>query len=49
MTTFVVAREAPAQGEHTAEVLREAGYDDAAIVALATAGAIAEPRGERER
>ncbi len=37
---FAVAREAPAQGEHTAEVLREAGYADAAIAALAAAGAI---------
>lgn len=31
---FVVTRDAPAQGEHTAEILREAGYDDAAIAAL---------------
>ena len=38
---FAVTRDAPAQGEHTAEVLREAGYDDAAIAALAIAGAIA--------
>ncbi len=37
---FAVAREAPAQGEHTVEVLREAGYDDAAIEALAADGAI---------
>ncbi len=41
---FIVAREAPAQGEHTAEVLREAGYDDAAIEALATEGAIGTAR-----
>jgi crotonobetainyl-CoA:carnitine CoA-transferase CaiB-like acyl-CoA transferase len=39
---FAVAREAPAQGAHTAEVLREAGYDDAAIAALAADGAIAK-------
>jgi crotonobetainyl-CoA:carnitine CoA-transferase CaiB-like acyl-CoA transferase len=38
---FAVAREAPAQGQHTTEVLREAGYDDAAIAALRTDGAIA--------
>jgi len=41
---FVVAREAPAQGEQTAEVLREAGYDDAAIEALAVDGAIGPTR-----
>jgi alpha-methylacyl-CoA racemase len=38
---FVVTRDAPAQGQHTAEVLREAGYDDAAIAALASKGVIA--------
>ena len=37
-TTSRVTRAAPAQGEHSAEVLREAGYDDAAIAALAAAG-----------
>jgi crotonobetainyl-CoA:carnitine CoA-transferase CaiB-like acyl-CoA transferase len=31
---FAVTRDAPGHGEHTAEVLREAGYDDAAIAAL---------------
>ena len=31
---FAVARDAPAQGEHTVEVLREAGYDDAGLAAL---------------
>jgi len=41
---FSVAREAPAQGEHTGEVLLETGYDDAAITALAAAGAIGGPR-----
>jgi len=41
---FAVTREAPAQGEHTVEVLREAGYDDATIAALASTGAIATPR-----
>jgi len=38
---FVVTRDAPAHGEHTAEVLREAGYDDAEIAALVADGAIA--------
>jgi hypothetical protein len=41
---FAVTREAPAQGEHTAEVLREAGYDDAAIAALAADGVIVTKR-----
>ena len=35
---FAVAREAPAQGEHTVEVLRDAGYDDAAIAGLDRGG-----------
>ena len=37
---FAVTRDAPAQGEHTAEILREAGYDAASIAALAAGGAI---------
>jgi alpha-methylacyl-CoA racemase len=37
---FAVTRDAPAQGEHSAEILREAGYDDAAIDALAAAGVV---------
>ncbi len=37
---FEVTRDAPAQGEQTAEILREAGYDDDAIGVLAAAGAI---------
>jgi len=37
---FAIVREAPAQGEHTIDVLREAGYDEAAIATLASAGAI---------
>jgi len=36
----VVTRDAPAQGQHTAEVMREAGYDDDAIGVLTAAGAI---------
>ena len=41
---FAVTREAPTQGEHTAEVLREAGYDDASIKALAADGVIVTKR-----
>jgi alpha-methylacyl-CoA racemase len=37
---FTVARDAPAQGEHSAEILREAGYDDDAIEALVAAGVV---------
>ena len=33
----------PGFGEHTADVLREAGYDDEAIARLAEAGAVAGP------
>jgi alpha-methylacyl-CoA racemase len=39
---FAVTRDAPVHGEHTAEVLREAGFDDAAIEAL-VAGSWAHP------
>ena len=35
-----MTRQAPAQGEHSAEILREAGYDDAAIDALVAAGVV---------
>ena len=37
---FAIARDAPAQGEHSFEVLREAGLDDAAIAALLREGAV---------
>ena len=37
---FGVLREAPAQGQHTAEILHDAGYDDARIAELAAAGVI---------
>jgi crotonobetainyl-CoA:carnitine CoA-transferase CaiB-like acyl-CoA transferase len=38
---FVVTRDAPKHGEHTRDVLREAGYDDAAIDALLASRAVA--------
>jgi crotonobetainyl-CoA:carnitine CoA-transferase CaiB-like acyl-CoA transferase len=37
---FALRRAAPGQGEHSAEVLREAGYDDAAIAALVAEGSV---------
>ena len=40
---FVPGRPAPAQGEHTRTLLREAGYGDAALDALAQAGVIRMP------
>ena len=36
-------RAAPRMGEHTVDLLREAGFDDAAIAKLAALGVIAEP------
>ncbi len=39
---FRVARDAPRQGEHSRDVLREAGYADAAIDALIAAGTVSE-------
>jgi crotonobetainyl-CoA:carnitine CoA-transferase CaiB-like acyl-CoA transferase len=38
---FVVTRDAPKHGEHTRDVLREAGYDDGAIDALFASRAVA--------
>ena len=37
---FAVTRQAPAQGEHSAEVLREAGYGEADVGALVAAGVV---------
>jgi crotonobetainyl-CoA:carnitine CoA-transferase CaiB-like acyl-CoA transferase len=37
---FAVTRDAPEHGEHTRDVLREAGYADAAIDALVASGAV---------
>jgi crotonobetainyl-CoA:carnitine CoA-transferase CaiB-like acyl-CoA transferase len=37
---FAVMREAPKQGEHSAEILREAGCDDSAIASLVAAGVV---------
>ena len=41
-TPSVVDRGAPVVGQHSRDVLREAGYDDAAIEALLSKGAVAE-------
>ncbi|HVJ73903.1 MAG TPA: CaiB/BaiF CoA-transferase family protein [Casimicrobiaceae bacterium] len=41
---FRVSRPPPAQGEHTREVLREAGYDDRDVATLIEDGSAAEPR-----
>ena len=37
---FAEMREAPRQGEHSAEILREAGYDDSTIATLVAAGVV---------
>jgi crotonobetainyl-CoA:carnitine CoA-transferase CaiB-like acyl-CoA transferase len=42
-TPGAVRRPGPTLGEHTEEVLREAGYDDHEIAALLAAGAVAGP------
>ena len=41
---FAIARDAPAQGQHTRDVLREAGFDDAAIDALIASGSVVAAR-----
>jgi alpha-methylacyl-CoA racemase len=41
---FAIVRPAPAQGEHSAEILREAGFSAEEISLLADSGAIPEPR-----
>ena len=38
--TFAVERQAPVPGEHTVEILREAGYADAAIAAMKESKAV---------
>jgi len=40
-TPSIVERGAPVTGQHTQEILKEAGYDDAAIAALVANGAVA--------
>ena len=47
-TPSVVARGAPLTGEHTREVLREAGLDEGAIDALVASGAVAALQPEHE-
>ncbi len=42
--TFAIARAAPAQGEHSAEILREAGFSAEEIGDLAASGTITGPR-----
>ncbi len=37
---FAILRDAPAQGQHSRELLREAGYDDDAIAALVAEGSV---------
>lgn len=41
-TPSAVERGAPVTGQHSEEILKEAGYDDAAIAALVAAGAVAK-------
>ena len=41
-TAASVRRCSPAHGEHTAEVLREVGYDDQRIAELRAAGVLGE-------
>jgi crotonobetainyl-CoA:carnitine CoA-transferase CaiB-like acyl-CoA transferase len=37
---FAIARPAPAQGQHSVEILRETGFTDAEIAALSAGGTI---------
>ena len=41
---FAIARAAPEQGEHSAEILREAGFSAEEIADLAASGTITGPR-----
>jgi crotonobetainyl-CoA:carnitine CoA-transferase CaiB-like acyl-CoA transferase len=43
--TFAITRPSPAQGEHSAEILREAGFSAGEIADLAASGTITGPRG----
>jgi crotonobetainyl-CoA:carnitine CoA-transferase CaiB-like acyl-CoA transferase len=47
-TPSVVARGAPLTGEHTREVLREAGLEEAAVDRLVASGAVADAQVRRE-
>ena len=42
--TFAIARPAPAQGEHSAEILREAGFGAEEVGSLVDSGTIRQPR-----
>ena len=44
---FAITRSAPAQGEHSVEILREAGFSAEEIGLLADRGTISEPRSAR--
>jgi crotonobetainyl-CoA:carnitine CoA-transferase CaiB-like acyl-CoA transferase len=44
---FAITRSAPAQGQHSVEILREAGFSAEEIGLLADSGTISEPRSAR--
>jgi len=44
---FAITRSAPAQGQHSVEILREAGFSAEEIGLLADNGTISEPRRAR--
>jgi crotonobetainyl-CoA:carnitine CoA-transferase CaiB-like acyl-CoA transferase len=44
---FAITRSAPAQGQHSVEILREAGFSAEEIGLLADRGTISEPRSAR--